>query len=56
MASLNEIIPDQESRDNFRVLCDFYKQQKSIIIFYGAGIGKNPGLPTWKELLVSLSN
>ncbi len=56
MIDLDEILPDQESKDNFRSLCELYNKNEPIIIFYGAGLSKNPGVPTWEELLIDLCN
>nr|MBC8484752.1 SIR2 family protein [Bacteroidota bacterium] len=51
MIDLKEIIPDQESKDNYRSLCELYKNNAPIIIFFGAGLGNIPGIPTWDKLL-----
>jgi len=54
VVNLDEIILDQESKNNFQSLCELYKKNAPLIIFFGAGLGRTPGLPTWKELLVEL--
>lgn len=51
MIDLDEIIQDQESKDNFQSLLELYKNNEPLIIFFGAGLGNIPGIPTWDRLL-----